>query len=264
MKKLTTKQITLMSVFAAILVIVSRLPGIPLIGVEGGHIEFTACLYPFMGIVLGPWVGMVAVLLGNFIVWLIPTATVFGLLMIPAGAIAALVSGFLSRKDGISNWKSAAVVLAILDILWYLTPVGFEAPFFPILHWIALALILVFRNKIEEYMESPSSKKLTLGVALSSFIATMAEHMTGNLIFIYAVGLVVPLTALRDALKALGMLVKLGPINLPQELLATIFMAILPVMTIERIAITAIATIVAVSAIRILGRSRLLVLPSES
>ena len=262
MKKLTTKQITLMSVFAALLAIISRLPGIPVLGGQG-KIEFTTLLYPFMGIVLGPWVGMIAVLLGNFIVWLIPTSTIWGLIMIPPGAVAALVSGFLSRNKKISNWKSATVIMVGLIALWYLTPIGFAAPFYPVLHWVALALILVFRNKIGEFMEAGSSKKVTLGVTLSSYIATMAESMVGNLIFISSVGLVVPLKSVRDALRALGMTIKLG-IWVPDDPLAQIFMLALPVTAIERIIITAVATIFGVAAIRILGRSRLLVLPSES
>ena len=229
-----------------------------------GHIEFTAIFYPFIGIVMGPWLGMLAVLIGNFLLWLIPTTTLLGLLMIPAGSIAALASGLLSRKVGRSNWKLAAIVVAALNLLWYLTPVGVEAPFYPVLHWLALALVLAFRGRITEFMESASTTEMTLGIALSSYIATMAEHMTGNLIFISAVGLVVPLKQVRDAIKALGLVwLKLG--NIPgmpltgEGGLGTLFMLVLPVSAVERLAITALATFIGVASIRILGRARLLV-----
>lgn len=266
MRKLTTKQIALTATFAAILTIVSRLPGIPILG-GAGHIEFTTIFYPFIGIVMGPWSGMLAVLIGNFVLWLIPTTTILGLLMIPAGAIAALVSGLLSRRVGWSNWKLAATVIAALNLLWYLTPVGVEAPFYPVLHWLALVLVLAFRGKITELIESTSTTKMTLGIALSSYIATMAEHMTGNLIFISAVGLVVPLKQVRDAIKALGLIwLKSGVPSMPftgEGGLGTLFMLVLPVTAVERLAITALATFIGVASIRILGRARLLV-PSKT
>jgi len=267
MKKLTTKQIALTSTFAAILTIVSRLPGIPILG-GAGHIEFTTIFYPFIGIVMGPWSGMLAVLIGNFVLWLIPTTTMLGLLMIPAGAIAALMSGLLSRRVGWSNWKLAATVIAALNLLWYLTPVGVESPLYPVLHWLALVLILAFRDKIVEFMERESATtKMTIGVALCSYIATMAEHMTGNLIFISSVGLVVPLKQVRDAIKALGLIwLKLGIPSMPftgEGGLGTLFMLVLPVTAVERLAITLLATLIGVASIRILGRARLLV-PSKT
>ena len=262
MKKLTTKQIALISTFADILIIVSRLPGIPILG-GAGSIEFTTIFYPFIGIVMGPWLGMLAVLIGNFLLWLIPTTTLLGLLMIPAGSIAALASGLLSRKVGRFNWKLAAIVIAALNLSWYLTPVGAEAPFYPVLHWLALALVLAFRGRIAEFTESASTTKMTLGIALSSYIATMAEHMTGNLIFISAVGLVVPLQQVRDAIKALGLVwLKLGIPGMPltgEGGLGTLFMLVLPVSAVERLAITALATFIGLASIRILGRARLLV-----
>lgn len=152
-------------------------------------------------------------------------------------------------------------------MLWYLTPVGVEAPFYQVLHWLALVLVLVFRGKITEFIESTSTTKMTLGIALGSYIATIAEHMTGNLIFISAVGLVVPLKQVRDAIKALGLIwLKLGVPSMPftgEGGLGTLFMLVLPVTAVERLAITALATFIGVASIRILGRARLLV-PSKT
>jgi uncharacterized membrane protein len=255
-KKITTKQIALISVFAALLAIISRLPGIPILA-GSGNIEFTTLLYPFIGIVLGPWIGMVAVILGNIIVWLIPATTVFGLLMTFSGAIAAMVCGFLSREDPTFNWKAAAVVMGGLDLLWYLTPVGLQAPFYPILHWLAFALIIIFRNRINEYIWSPSRKMAMMGVGISSYIGTMAEHMTGNLIFIEAIDLIIPLKTLRDTLRLWGMTISTG-VGVPDDPLAQIFMLVLPVSAVERMIITIAATIIGVAAIRMLGKGRLL------
>lgn len=257
--RFSAKQIALISVFAALIVIVTRLPGIPIAVGKGGSIELSVPLYPLAGILLGPFAGAVAVLIGNLVAWLIPASTMLGLLLIPAGAMAALVSGFLIKRAKLINWKLAAIVLAALDLLWYATPAGWEAPFYPIpLHFTALALILVFRYKIVDFMESQSRRFVTIGVALTTFIGTMADHMTGNLLYLSALGILVDLKTIRDSLRAIGMVwAKMG-IPLPEPTIGDFFMIFLPVAAVERVVFTAIATVIGVAVIRIIGKSSLL------
>ena len=251
LNKISTKQLALISVFAALIVIVTRLPGIPIIG--GGEIKLSVVLYPVIGLVLGPWIGFVAAILGNFIAWIIPTSTIFGLLTIPAGAIAAFISGCLSHGSGKLNWKVAVAVLLLLDALWYLSPVGLEAPFYPILHLAALGLVLIFQNRILIYVHSPSRNKIVLGTALCSYVATMADHMFGNLVWISSIGLVIPLKAIRDTINTLGIIsVKLG-FSVPPGNIGDIFMITLPISFVERIIYSAIAAFLGISLIRIIG-----------
>jgi len=258
MAMLSTKQVALVSIFAALIVAITRLPGIPIgLGKGTGSIELSVPLYPLAGIFLGPFAGAIAVIIGNFIAWLIPSSTMLGLLMIPTGAIAALVSGFLVRRASWTDWKLAAVMLAALDILWYTTPVGLEAPLYPLpLHFSALLLVLIFRHNIVDYVESQSRRFVTIGIALTTFIGTMAEHMTGNLVFISALGVVVDLKTIRNSIRAIGMIwVKLGVPEMSSGV-GDFFMLFLPVTAVERIVFTAIATVIGVAVIRILGKSR--------
>ena len=145
--KLDTGKIALISVFAAVQVVISRLPGIPVIGVESGKIEPTVLLIPIIGVILGPWMGALAAFLGNFIAWLIPSITFFGMLMLQTGPIGAFVAGALARNDKKSNWTVAALTLLVLITLYYLSPVGAIVPYYAILHLVAFALILIFRGK---------------------------------------------------------------------------------------------------------------------
>lgn len=269
MKKLSTKDIALIAVFAALIAIITRLPGIPIsLGLRTGKIEFSVPLYPLAGLLLGPWIGALAVIIGNFIAWIIPSSTIMGLLLIPAGAFAALATGFLTKTGKWSNWKLAAVLLTVLNALWYATPVGWEAPFYPIpLHFTALALILVFRDRISEFISSSSRRLLTLGVGLASFIGVMADHMWGGLMFITAFNFVVDVKQFRDALRGIGMAwVKAGMSSklsnvipewvfqlITNPTLGNFFMLSLPIATIERIVFTVIAIIVGVAVIRTLG-----------
>jgi len=265
--RISARETALIAVFAALIAIVTRLPGIPIsLGIQTGDIEFSVPLYPLAGILLGPWIGAVAVLIGNTIAWIIPKSTVMGFLLIPAGAFAALSAGSLVRRTKWANWKTAAVLLTILIALWYVTPLGFEVPFYPFfLHVPALLLILIFRGKIFEFVNSTSRKAVTLGIGIGSFIGVMADHMWGNIMFITAVNFVVDMKAFRDALKNIGMAISLGfsssqPIAdwvyqmTANPTLGDFFMLSIPIATVERITFTIIATVVGVGVVMALGK----------
>lgn len=266
-RRLSTKEIALVAVFAALIAMITRLPGIPIsLGIRTGTIEFSVPLYPLAGIILGPWVGALAVIIGNSVAWLIPKSTVIGFLLIPAGAFAALCAGFLVRRTKWANWKTAGILLVLLIALWYVTPVGFEAPFYPFfLHLPALALILIFRGRFFEFVNSTSKRLVTLGVGLASFIGVMADHMCGNLMFVTALNFVVDMKAFRDALKGIGMAIKLGfsaghPIPdwvyqmITDPTIGDYFMLSIPIAAIERIAFTIVATVIGVAVITAVGR----------
>jgi len=257
---LTTKQVALISVFAALIVMITRLPGIPIIGAPGAKVQLSVVIYPLIGILLGGWVGAIAVLVGNFVSWLIPPSTLLGLLMIPPGVLAALVAGSLRSKEKIFNWKLAFAVITALDVSWYFTPIGLEAPLYPILHWSALLLVTLFREKIKIFLESASRLRILLGTGICSFAALMSDSMAGNLIFIYAVGWVVPLRNILDAVASLGMFwLKLGIPRLPFTGLAALFMGALVITAIERSIMTVVSTLIGSAVLRLLGKGRFLI-----
>lgn len=258
--KIETKKLALVSVFAALLVIISRLPGIPIMG-GAGKIEFTVILAPIVGVVLGPWLGGLTVLLGDFIAWLIPSTTFFGLLFLPCGAIAAIVSGTLARKDKAYYWKVAVSVLGVLNVLWYLTPPGREVFFYPFLHWAAFILVLFFRKRIADFIQSDIKQKLTLGITLCCFAGIMANHMAGNLIFIASVGWFIPLKTIKDAVKALGFFWMKSGLPSPEDFpsgLGALFTLMLPISVVERISMTIIATFLGSGIVFALQRSGLI------
>ena len=256
---LTTKQVALTSAFAALIVMFTRLPGIPIIGAPGAKVELSVVIYPLIGILLGGEVGAIAVLIGNFASWLIPPSTLLGLLMIPPGVLAVLVAGSLRSSEKTFNWKLASATLTVLNVLWYFTPIGLEAPFYPILHWSALLLIVVFREKTKIFLESASKLRIVLGTGICSFAALMSDSMAGNLIFIYAVGWVVPLRSVLDAVAGLGMFwVKLGIPKLPFTGMAALFMGALIITAIERTIMTIVSTLIGSAVLRLLGKGRFL------
>jgi len=258
-ERLTTKQVALMSVFSALIVLVTRLPGIPVIGAPGAKVQLSAVLYPLIGILLGGRIGAVAVLIGNFVSWLIPPSTLLGFLMIPPGPISALVAGSLSSRKKVFNWRLASFVLLILNGLWYVTPLGMEALLYPVLHWLAFMLAISFGRRIQSFLISSSKAHVMAGMAMCSFAGLMTDSMAGNLIFICAVGWVVPLADVLGAVAGLGMFwLRLGIPKMPFTGLAALFMGALMITGVERVVMTVVSTLLGSAVLRLLGNDRLL------
>jgi uncharacterized membrane protein len=232
--KLSSRQVALIAIFAALYAVISRLPGIPTIG-GGGKIEPVVILDPIVGILLGPWIGGLTSLLGNFIAWIIPSVSFYGMLNLPTGPVAAIVSGSLARNTKNSNWKFAAIIYTVFMGLWYLTPPGREVLYYPFLHWTAFALILIFRERAQSFLNSDENLKKVLGATICSFGGIMANSMTGNLIFIGSVGWFVSLKAIKDTLKNLGFFWLKSGLPHPEDPLAAIFAAVLPITVAERL-----------------------------
>ncbi|MGB9756370.1 MAG: ECF transporter S component [Candidatus Bathyarchaeales archaeon] len=253
--KLSSRQVALTAIFAALYAIISRLPGIPIIGAPT-KIELVVILDPIVGILLGPWVGGLTSLLGNFVAWIIPSTTFYGLLNLPCGPIAAIVSGNLARNNKNANWKFAAIIYAILMGIWYLTPPGQEVLYYPFLHLTAFALILIFREKIHSLLNSEVNIKKILGSIMCCFGGIMANHMTGNLIYIGSIGWYISLKDVKNTLNNLGFFwLKSGLPQPPKDPLGAIFATWLPISVIERLSMTVVAVYIAYGLIFALRKS---------
>jgi len=180
-----TKKLTLVAVLAAVYALGSFLPGFPLIGVPGSNIDIVRSLEMGYGFILGPVFGPLTAFLGA-IVGKVLTGGGFGMYFTPLAPVSAFVAACLSRREvlKVKGWMIAAGILIALIVGWYATPTGRAVPFYPVLHLAALGIIIMFRGRLADYLDSEDKRTLSLGVALSSFSSTMAGHMLGNLIFI--------------------------------------------------------------------------------
>lgn len=147
--RLSARDVAFVGVFAALSYIVCEfVPGIPIIGYSGANIKFDASLAPIYGLVMGPYLGFLAGLIGGMVAAnsLLSVYTSF------CTATSALVAGLLTQKNyrsgghSIRGWVVAAIVLSLLILGWYATWVGQGAPFYPVLHFLGLAIILVTRS----------------------------------------------------------------------------------------------------------------------
>lgn len=238
--ELSSRQITVIAIFAALYAVISRLPGIPIFG-GGSKIELVVILDPIVGILLGPWIGGLTSLLGNFVAWIIPSVSFYGFLNLPVGPVAAVVSGSLARNTKNANWKFAVAIYAVLMGFWYLTAPGRAVLYYPFLHWTAFALIVVFRDRICSFLEADVNHKKALGATICCFSSIMANSMAGNLIYIASVGWFISLEAVKDTLKNLGFFwLKSGLPPPPDDPLGAIFAIYLPITIVERLLMTII------------------------
>lgn len=146
--KFTTRNVAFLAVFSALsVIIIEFIPGIPIVGVPGSEIKFDAAIAPVYGMVVGPYFGFLAALMGG----LLTSGSPFTFLTSFAPAVSAMIAGFLTSNNvtervKIPAWVAAAAILGALIAGWYLTWVGMRAPLYPILHLTGFFAILITRN----------------------------------------------------------------------------------------------------------------------
>lgn len=218
MSKMNTKKLTLVAMLASAYAVLSLLPGMPMIGAEGSTIDLVRMLEIGYGLVLGPVYGPVTAFLGAVIGKLLKGGG-FGLFFTPLAAVSAFIAAMLGRGDR-AGWTVSAGVLGCLTAGWFIFDQGRAVPYYIVLQLVGLGIILVFREKIGEWIKSGDRATVTKGVLLCSFPATITGHMLGGIIFI----------------------VLLDPS-------AATFIGILPIAALERIGITFGATLFGTSLI---------------
>lgn len=204
-----------MAVLAAVYAVGSILPGFPMLGVSGAEIELVRSLEIGYGFILGPILGPLTAFIGAIIgKWMEGGG---GIYFTPLALVSAFMAAAMSKRSilGVKGWMVASTLLATLILGWYATDTGRSVPQYPVFHVFSLCIILIFRTRLVELLESKNNTELSLGVALCSYPSTMAGHMLGNLIWI--------------------ILYKPNPL---------LFMSILPISTIERIVITIISMVI--------------------
>lgn len=183
--KITPKQLALMTVFAALYYVLSLIAPIriPLPAVGGiVEISFAALIASIFGIVLGPYLGVGAALIGSVISWVLLGGSPYGLPMILAPVLNAFVTGLIFYK----KWKWGFMIFAAMAIVFLFTPA--VTPLTE--HWY-VALAVLFDKIITLALIIPVAlfaKKLKVAHAaafffLLGFIGNQADNMWGSMAF---------------------------------------------------------------------------------
>jgi len=156
---ISARNVALAAVFAALSWVVSEfVPGIPIIGASGSGISFDAALAPIYGIIIGPYLGFLAAVIGG----LAAAGSLFTILTSFCTGISAFVTGMLAtRRVGktVYGWIFSAIAMITLIAGWYSTEIGRQAPFYPIPHLLGLLITLIAGNWIAKRLEEEKKEK---------------------------------------------------------------------------------------------------------
>jgi len=233
--------IATIAVFSALYSVLRILPTVPMIGAVGASFSLSDVLAPLYGILLGPYVGSAAVIIGTFLGMLMGKPVVFlGLDFLPA-FINVVALGFLIKR----KWLPVIILNVALLLVFSLYPLtsllinvgGVSVPFV----WLHITAFIVLLSPLGrragQWVESLKPTRLAAGVAILAFIGTMMQHLIGNILF--------------ETILA-------QPIGYIQTTAyPAIWSAIFFLYPLERLALVILATIVGTPLVRVLKKSLL-------
>jgi len=225
---LSATQVSLAASFAGLYAILSALPAFKILGGQG-FINSSAFVEPIIGIVLGPYVGSLSVLIGRSIANLLVPSSPLG----PFSPVPGVLTAFSSGMVGRGKWYVSSILLYGLVILFLVYPLNQTAPVFPFYVWlhVVAGLILIVSSRVS-LVKSPFFKmkagKLLAMLGTVFFPSTMTGQLSGTLVWEFLLG-----DGITGVWKSIG---------------ATIML----VFPIERVLITVVACLVGAALIKAL------------
>lgn len=162
--KLSSRTIALTSVFAALHAVLYLLS-------FGLWRNWAIYLAPIEGLVLGPWAGFSAAVIGSIVGRMIKPVDfwMFGVVAEPLGVMA---SGFLAK----GKWKPVMAMYGVMLMAYFVHPLGRWLPLWTILD-IILAFVLIYPVAKLSHKLYENVGRLPISV-LISFIGTVADALT--------------------------------------------------------------------------------------
>ncbi len=162
--KLSSRTIALTSVFAALHAVLYLLS-------FGLWRNWAIYLVPIEGLVLGPWAGFSAAIIGSIVGRMIKPVDfwMFGIVAEPLGVMA---SGFLAK----GKWKPVMVMYGVMLTAYFVHPLGRWLPLWTILD-IILAFVLIYPVAKLSKKLYENVGRLPISVPIS-FIGTVTDALT--------------------------------------------------------------------------------------
>lgn len=187
MVKLTSRQVALIAVFAALYYILSLItPYIPAIGFADIKISLEALMASVFGILMGPYLGCITAFTGATVSWVLPPSGMnpLGAAFIIAPAVNALVTGFIFYK----KWKYAFITMSALIVAFLLLPPSQPLTEYGYVGGLVvwdkvIALLLIIPTVKFAKRLSSSQKLIPFLFFLIGFIGNQADNMWGSLAF---------------------------------------------------------------------------------
>jgi hypothetical protein len=231
-----SRQLAMVALFTAIYAVFRYIPTFPMYGLTGTSFRAGDFLAPMLGILLGPWLALPCIIIGTFINYAVTPPIFLGLDFLPAST-AAIIAGLIT--SGRTKYAIGLYVILLgvfvalpLSTFWIRTPGGYQVPY----TWLHIAALIVLVSPLGlsayKWTKTSIGRTLFLGVLITVLTATMAQHLTGGILYELILFPTFKITTTAKAYLFWSFLFYLYPI--------------------ERIIITAVTTVFGVSILRAL------------
>ncbi len=180
-RKLTAKEIALLTCFTALYTYFSFIPAFPIIGLPSKAITLAAIAAPIIGIILGPYLSMLSTLLGGALAF---SAGHFSPLSFVAGIVTAVFAGMLYAN------KRSTCAFMYFSLLFFFGFYPFVGPvwLYPPFMWFQITGFLVLISPLQSLASKNIRNPNNNSKLLSSFFivfltSTLAGQIAGSLTF---------------------------------------------------------------------------------
>jgi predicted membrane protein len=180
-RKLTAKEIALLTSFTALYTYFSFIPAFPIIGLPSKAITIAAIAAPIIGIILGPYLGMLSTLLGGALAF---SAGHFSPPSFVAGIVTAVFAGTLYKN------KRSISAFTYFSLLFFFGFYPFVGPvwLYPLFMWFQMAGFLVLISPLQstasKNMRNPNNSSKLFSAFFTVFLtSTLAGQIAGSLTF---------------------------------------------------------------------------------
>lgn len=180
-RKLTAKEIALLICFTALYTYFSFIPAFPIVGLPSKAITLAAIAAPIIGIILGPYLGMLSTLLGGALAF---SAGHFSPLSFVAGIVTAVFAGMLYENRRSVSAFTYFSLLFFFGFYPFVGPVWLYPPFMWFQITGFLVLISPLQSMASKNMRNPNnSSKLFSAFFIVFLTSTLAGQIAGSLVF---------------------------------------------------------------------------------
>ncbi|MFB3889701.1 MAG: ECF transporter S component [Candidatus Bathyarchaeia archaeon] len=182
--RITTRHVALVAIFAAMYYVLSFIAPIqiPVPSIGTMEISFAALIASIFGLVLGPYLGAGAALLGASVTWSLTGMSPYGLPFLLSPVLNALVTGLIFYR----KWKWGFLVFGAFAVAFLFTP-----PLTPLTENWFVALAVLFDKIITLALIVPLAlfgKKISVAHGalfffLLGFVGNQADNMWGSFAF---------------------------------------------------------------------------------
>ena len=174
--RLSQKNAALVAVFTALYVISGFLKISPIIGLPGQAITAASIIAPLIGILLGPYMGILTAFMGGIIGQF---SGLFSYVSIVSGAAASMCAGLIRQNKG-------AAILLYLSLFLSLAFFPFIGPVwvYPYSIWFQLAGLLILLSPLSsgaKDLSSIRSSNLPFAFFTTCLISTLCGQIAGTL-----------------------------------------------------------------------------------